>query len=372
MTVPWETIIKIYRKQLAEKNFDTLKQYQEDFIAFLHSRSFFTSEKMQLGYLQGFINHIVEFTIKSIIDSNPDLTKNQTDENKALLLNKIENAFDTLISQWENIAKCPEFERYTLSNFETYSIPVFENAINASFIANGFDLSDELKDKIKKAIFYILIAQETVLSYTGLIFSGFGEKEIYPQLISVYLSLVCDDKLRYFINDKAGAIISDDNNASICPFAQTDVIDTILSGIPQRLDSVYLENFDKLLRKYNTTILGLVGTTNPLLTTQINGLDVNKIVAEFNDLNSSLRRKEYIDPLMMAVSTLSKEDLAEMADSLIYLTYLKRRITFAEESVGGPVDVAVISKGDGFIWMKRKQYFKPELNPHFFSNYFKK
>jgi len=73
---------------------------------------------------------------------------------------------------------------------------------------------------------------------------------------------------------------------------------------------------------------------------------------------------------MDAVSSLSKEDLAEMAESLIYLTYLKRRITFAEESVGGPVDVAIISKGDGFIWIKRKHYFKPELNQFFFDNYF--
>jgi hypothetical protein len=41
------------------------------------------------------------------------------------------------------------------------------------------------------------------------------------------------------------------------------------------------------------------------------------------------------------------------------------------ETVGGPVDVAVISKGDGFVWIKRKHYFRPELNPGFFSNYFK-
>ena len=46
-------------------------------------------------------------------------------------------------------------------------------------------------------------------------------------------------------------------------------------------------------------------------------------------------------------------------------------MTFAEESVGGPVDVAVISKGDGFIWIKRKHYFDPSLNSHFFTNYFK-
>ena len=39
------------------------------------------------------------------------------------------------------------------------------------------------------------------------------------------------------------------------------------------------------------------------------------------------------------------------------------------ETVGGPIDVAVISKGDGFIWIKRKHYFNKDLNPQFFKNY---
>jgi hypothetical protein len=30
----------------------------------------------------------------------------------------------------------------------------------------------------------------------------------------------------------------------------------------------------------------------------------------------------------------------------------------------------VISKGDGFIWIKRKHYFDPALNYHFFANYY--
>ena len=42
-----------------------------------------------------------------------------------------------------------------------------------------------------------------------------------------------------------------------------------------------------------------------------------------------------------------------------------------EETVGGPIDVAVISKGDGFIWIKRKHYFQRELNQQFFANYYR-
>ena len=37
-------------------------------------------------------------------------------------------------------------------------------------------------------------------------------------------------------------------------------------------------------------------------------------------------------------------------------------VTTSAESVSGPIDVAVISKGDGFVWIKRKQYFDPQLN----------
>jgi hypothetical protein len=60
-----------------------------------------------------------------------------------------------------------------------------------------------------------------------------------------------------------------------------------------------------------------------------------------------------------------------MAEALVNLTAFKRRMTDELETVGGPVDVAVISKGDGLVWVKRKHYFKPELNQHFFANYYR-
>jgi hypothetical protein len=62
-----------------------------------------------------------------------------------------------------------------------------------------------------------------------------------------------------------------------------------------------------------------------------------------------------------------------MAESLVNLTAFKRRMTSVEtDTVALPIDVAVISKGDGFIWIKRKHYFEPPLNPHFISNYYRK
>jgi len=41
MSTPWETIIKVYRKQLGKNSFATVQAYQEDFIRFLHEKDFF-------------------------------------------------------------------------------------------------------------------------------------------------------------------------------------------------------------------------------------------------------------------------------------------------------------------------------------------
>lgn len=75
---------------------------------------------------------------------------------------------------------------------------------------------------------------------------------------------------------------------------------------------------------------------------------------------------------MNIIGSLPKDELAAAAEALVNLTSFKRRVSTEKETVGGPIDVAVITKSDGFIWIKRKHYFKPELNYHFLSKYYKR
>jgi hypothetical protein len=65
---------------------------------------------------------------------------------------------------------------------------------------------------------------------------------------------------------------------------------------------------------------------------------------------------------MDMVQILPKDELALMAESLVNLDKFKRRVSSQSETVGGPIDVALITKGDGFVWVRRKHYFRPELN----------
>ena len=61
---------------------------------------------------------------------------------------------------------------------------------------------------------------------------------------------------------------------------------------------------------------------------------------------------------MNVIGMLPKDELAVVAETFVGLTSFKRRVSMQSETVGGPIDVAVISKGDGFIWIKRKHYFE--------------
>lgn len=372
MNTPWETIIKVYRKQLGSTSFPTLNEYKQNFIEFLRANNFYTDSKMQNAFLEYFAVEILNSVFKEIETNNRGLIENSSKESREELLSILESQIEMMISIWGGKEEfCAEFADYTFEMFKESSSEIF-NKININrFAANGIMVSDELLVKIKQVVYFILRAKVELSSFTGLIFTGFGEDEIYPQLIPINISFVFDNRLRFYVNEDRAASISNYNSGAVCPFAQTDVIDTILTGIDPSLDEIYLNNFDALFKKYNRVIINIIGDTNPLLTEQIEKLDTEAIVREFSNLNQQIKRSNHIIPLMNAVSNLAKEDLSEMAESLIYLTYLKRRITFAEESVGGPVDVAIISKGDGFVWIKRKHYFQPELNQHFFDNYFK-
>jgi hypothetical protein len=74
----------------------------------------------------------------------------------------------------------------------------------------------------------------------------------------------------------------------------------------------------------------------------------------FQDSLVDYERNNFIDGILDAVDSFNMSDVANMAESLVSLTYLQRHISSSEESVGGPVDVAVITKVNGFQWVKHK------------------
>lgn len=372
LDTPWETIIKVYRKKLVKNSFDTVKEYQDDFLNFLKKNNFFIHGDLDRAYLSFSLVELLELIIENLLEKNDDYEGIESSLLSDKIFEDLKNQFQELILVLETNRKIlPEFMDFEFEEF----LNLFEGLLNeqisskVSIFLPSYDHS--LNSQIIKSFFYFITDYQSLEErFTGLVFTGFGENEYFPQLISLRVSFPINGRLRYLIKDDENTEIGTKHRASIRPFAQKDVIDTILRGIDPSFEQSIIKNFENTSQELVELLASTIEATDPTTATNLRSLDLNPIVQNLVKSTEEYQRSKHVSPLMDAVASLSKEDLAEMAESLIYLTYLKRRITFAQESVGGPVDVAIISKGDGFIWIKRKHYFDPKLNTNFFKNYF--
>jgi hypothetical protein len=209
-------------------------------------------------------------------------------------------------------------------------------------------------------------------SDSGVVIAGFGETETFPCLTNLTFGGVAADILRYEVSREHR--IEHNNTAAIIPFAQSEMVVAFMEGIDPRCDHVVKSYWQTIMTQFPDEVTNAIPG---LATRQRQGLRRklqkagDRILDGFRQRLKSYQNEYHISPVIDAVAVLPKDLLAEVAESLVNLTSFKRRISMTSaETVGGPIDVAVISRGDGFIWIKRKHYFKPELNPQFMSQYF--
>lgn len=360
MGVPWDIIIKEYRKELAKNSFEKLKDYVDDFITFLHKRLFFCDEETQRDYLKLLLDSFVKICRDELSRQNGFAAEELTTE-------QLKEKFISYKEHHRNDEKCSNSEHYAYDEFKKQYYALVKEYSSQ----NGVNLSDELCE----AFFCYLSAKLETPMNTGLVFVGYGENEIYPSLYPLNVSLAVDGRLRYYIDKDRIVEISDHGCAtSIVPFAQIDVTQTIVRGINPTfrhiLYDVISDTVSNLLRIIANHLTKDDSTA--AMAPVIQGLDTSSITKIAIQTIQQQMFNCYTEPLLQTVIGLDKEDMANMAESFIALTSLVRRMQPREETVGGPVDVAVISKGDGFVWINRKHYFKPELNATFFQNYFRK
>ena len=146
------------------------------------------------------------------------------------------------------------------------------------------------------------------------------------------------------------------------------MVHSVLTGIDPDLEYLIVNNLESFINSICTIAQQTFNCSNckiseqQIKTLQEKSLEEIKKMLSFINLQ---RQNCFVSPVYDMVSSLPKEELANMAETLVNLTSFKRKITMDAETVGGPIDVAVISKSEGFIWIKRKLYFDKNLNNHY-------
>ena len=212
-------------------------------------------------------------------------------------------------------------------------------------------------------------AQRVVSLRTG---TGYGQRQIFPALEEFTVEGVFDQVLKY--RRQRRAIIGRQTAAAIIPFAQSEMVEAFMEGVDPAYQKHIDETVHKTLDTYGSELLDLLapnGSKNRGLYRKKISAANEEIARNTSEEMQAFRVAEFIQPVVGIVSALPKSELAAMAESLVNLTSFRRHVTPDAETVGGPIDVAVISRGDGFVWIKRKHYFEAELNHNFVANYYR-
>lgn len=376
--MPLETLIKMYRKELNEDSFNTVEEYKNDFIEFFRNQLHNISPEYKRSSFFGFCSEahwaIINNTINSLTDRETEIDEVEQAEKleiyHAVITDELQKYSALLATHTQKNYTAITYEEYCqhylneLTEIENF----IQEEINKEF--DGFTCTDENKTSIKHILFSLINIEYIFEKHCGLVFIGFGEDEMYPSSHLVLLGGM-------IINDPRIAIVNPVKispgvqNANILPYAQGDVTTTVLTGVDP--------NYKNEVRQ---AVKSSFASASDQIATLLNNNELSEQIREAmttisDELINGLENYQWqkiTGPLLEILAHMGKEDMSELAESLVNITSLKRKFTSsdsADESVGGPVDVAIITKGDGFIWMKRKHYFDIDKNPAFRDKYFK-
>lgn len=370
--VPWETILKVYRQKLGRKGFPTLRDYANDLIRFLNrANPMFPPTRQERDFGRVVYWHFrrlqeeIDGRIKKEAASLPRKKISDT-RIKAIVRATIKEALEKAEKADKLQGVGPRHGTAVLAKYRS----VLKDVQKAAFEKLPITRNSELQ--LKGLVELLFTRQVFEHPGSGLVVAGFGEDEFFPSLRSFHIETIVNNRLKY--QSQEPTEINEHTYASIVPFAQREMADSFITGVDPRYQKRAEGHLDTLFSGLPAAIVNSIGRprnkTKRSMLSKL-GTATQKLLEDYKTEMAEFQRKTYVSAVLDVVRILPADELAIMAETLVSLTSFKRKMSMDAETVGGPIDVAIISKGDGFVWIKRKHYFKPELNPGFLANFYR-
>ncbi len=384
MAVPWETVIKSFRSKIGNRRYSVVMDCCKEFIRFLPKYSSSVDEEMEL---QCYIEHVYGYFIHMLenIDGevNTELDKRRTEKEpskREISLKEINRIAATVIRSHLNRWKKAKFGAGLSIEAQrkierSYKAPTQE-IINKVF--GKFNLQKTVSRElavIASSVATKFLADATYSAMSGVVIAGFGSDEIFPSYTAYEIEGAMGGKLKYreFGSEKIDHKY--ENAAGVAGFAQSQDVSNFMEGAHPQYDRLVDETITKVVEEFPDSLVDFIEKKNGRPMKQIR-LRVHKIGRELRGKIQkefkAFRSEQFTNPIIMTISGLPKDELARVAENLVNLATIRQRYSPGMETVGGPIDVAVISKGDGFVWIERKHYFEAAKNPQFFAKYYMK
>ncbi len=372
LKVPWETIIKQHRRELGERSFSCLDEHADHFLEFFEGNERLfpqVAQRRAVGQLAARLYGAILQDALMVFQEAMDAGEEPEDSE---VLAGIEAMIELHYERWQSATPrqgLPKTYRRRLR--ETYGEEIDEGLA----IFADVPISTRARRRLRELFYLVLLKDETFArapQRSGIVIAGFGRDDVFPRLRKFQFEVIADGRLKYTEGNPMR--IGHEVQSAIVPFAQDEEVVSFLTGVMPQVGTFLRRRWPSWLLQVVDEIGEAIGLDEPNRENLVETYAPRAMELAAGDHAEELAnftREKNIEPILKIVAMLPKDELAAMAESLVNLTSFKRRVSEDTETVGGPIDVAVISRGDGFIWIKRKHYFKTELNPHFVANYYR-
>lgn len=348
--IDWEQLIKEYKLSRQGKELDYLTDYMTDFISFIENGGFIPEKQQDQMFKEQIIDLFLETS-----EHHKEL---QEKESSGLL--DFGDFLNNLIEQLNNNDKNINADKLT-TDFAKGKILKLVNEVIELWEKEKSESLDGYNESFVELVVAVL-RSKVITNYSGIVIAGFGNKDIFPSMIEINVQFMFNNYLKYHIEQEHS--IDFDNSSIIVPFAQSQIVDNFLRGIDPNIKNYMYSFMETMTHEYKEFVKDLTtdDDVKESLDKVMSDLAHEKLNNYLKTLNN-YQHEHFVQPIVDSVKLLPKEELAIMAETLVSITSFKRKMIIGDaETVGGPIDVAIISKGDGLIWIKRKHYFDPSLN----------
>jgi hypothetical protein len=363
MGVPYESLIKEYRASLGRKSFARIHEYRADFRKYLSDCVKIDDEDRRLN-----LEHVLSGFFRPLSVEIQRLIWADISAHGALRKNKVNGIAQTLLRGKIKELRATEFAPgFTKKVLPPEAVPVVDMLIGRYFV--GWTPNEGSKTLLREYAGYAL--SKGVLSpdlRSGIVIAGFGDDDIFPSLEAMELDGIVLGRLKY-LDGRSVDIDRKGPEADVLGFAQDDMVKSFVDGVDPNLRKYVDELLETAVKDTAKTLLVTIISDDQQRKDIYDVLEpiLDNLVKDLYDKIDKRVIERSSRPIKDMVRAMPKQELGTLASSLIEITSLKRKVSRGQETVGGEVDVAVISKSEGFVWIKRKHYFPADLNARFFN-----
>jgi hypothetical protein len=334
--VPWQILVEMWSQQREHVQRESMSTYADEFSAWLVGQPALVTQEAQDDFYRYLFRDFllaVRGRIRQELGAEQEMGPGYAEGAARESVNAIVEDYVRVLRErpvFPGMAKvdAPALRRRLAAELKQELDWIFDDTPRTAELDAQADVLAEL----------LVTRCESFASDAVLAFVGYGRDDYFPSVHRTTVSGILEGIVR--VHGQSDAEVTSRNRVSITPFGLTEAIQAFLRGTSPE----YRTRAHEVLADY----VAEDAVKGP---GEASERAHQRLDAEFDELEW----KRFLGPMLDTVETFPMVEMLRLADSLVGLASLRQLIQ-GQSSVGGPIDLAKVTKSGGFEWVRNKRH----------------